>query len=408
MWLEYLRMAKRALLAHRFRSSLTVTSITIGAFAIVLMTSLAQSGLSSLMGSMEELGGARVIMIGSHRPERAERKRESYTQGITAEDREYLLSKLPHIVQSTLFSALDRKDVVGDSGVVARTDFVAASADYLEAFNLHIGKGRMFTDEEAQRHARVCVVGYKVAKHLWDGDAVGRSLNIAGLRCKVVGQLANEDHWGVDFDFDWLDHVVLPRETVADVELPAMVAETTLVLKTDDLHNNDIVKRIINAVLMDRHHGVDDFMIWDFNRLLDKFRTMFAIMEAMVGFIAGIALLVGGIGVMNMMLVSVSERVREIGIRKAIGASPYDIGAQFICEAVLLSTVGGAIGVGSGIGMAFGASALIHHFNDSWISVISIPAVTLALIVSISVGVIFGFFPARRAGRLDAILAIRS
>jgi putative ABC transport system permease protein len=111
---------------------------------------------------------------------------------------------------------------------------------------------------------------------------------------------------------------------------------------------------------------------------------------------------------MNMMLVSVSERVREIGIRKAIGASPYDIGAQFICEAVLLSTAGGAIGVGSGIGMAVGASTLIHHFNSSWISVISVPAVSIALVVSISVGVLFGFFPARRAGRLDAILAIRS
>jgi putative ABC transport system permease protein len=126
-----------------------------------------------------------------------------------------------------------------------------------------------------------------------------------------------------------------------------------------------------------------------------------------VGFIAGIALVVGGVGVMNMMLVSVSERVREIGIRKAIGASPVDIGRQFLLEAMVLSGVGGGIGVGAGIVCAIGASALIRHFKPTWVTVLPPGAIAAALFVSLGVGLLFGYFPARRAAKLEAINAMR-
>ena len=401
-------MAKKALLAHRFRSTLTVSSITIGAFAIVLMTSLAQSGLISLMHGVEEIGGSRILMVGAHKPERAENKLVSYTRGLTVEDRDFLLTKLPYITQSSMYAAIGRKDVVGDTGVTARTDFVAATSDYLQGLNLTLDKGRMFTEEEEHKHAHLCVVAYKVAQKLFDGDAVGHNLTIAGVRCKVIGQLANRDRWGEDEGFDWLDHVVVPRLTAVEVQKKEIESADVLLFKTDTPLHNDVVKRILNALLDDRHNGVDDFQIFDFDKLLAKFRTTFVIMEVIVGLIAGIALFVGGIGVMNMMLVSVSERVREIGIRKALGASPRDIGAQFIVEAVVLSATGGALGVSTGVGMAIAASAVIHHFNDSWKGVVSTPAAIVALSVSIGVGLIFGYFPARRAGRLDAILAIRS
>jgi putative ABC transport system permease protein len=372
------------------------------------MSSLAQSGLTSLMQGVEALGGARILMIGAHKPERAKDKLASYTKGLTLEDRDLLLSKVPYIGSSSIYSAIGRKDVVGDTGVIARTDFVAASSDYLETFSLQIEKGRMFSAEEEHRHDHVCVVGFKVAKDLFDGDAVGHSLTIANERCKIVGQLTNNDFMGENWGFDWLDHVVLPRETALDVQHDEVMGESVFIFKTDAPAHNEIAKRIANALLEERHHGVDDYQIWDFNKLLAKFKTTFAIMEVLVGFIAGIALFVGGVGVMNMMLVSVSERVREIGIRKALGASPRDIGAQFLVEAVLLSSSGGLIGVTSGIAATVGASALIHHFKASWIGELSVPAVTVALGVSIAVGVVFGYFPARRAGRLDAILAIRT
>jgi putative ABC transport system permease protein len=135
---------------------------------------------------------------------------------------------------------------------------------------------------------------------------------------------------------------------------------------------------------------------------------VFSIMRGIVGFIAGIALLVGGVGVMNMMLVSVSERVREIGIRKAIGASPRDITMQFLFEAMVLSGAGGFVGIAGGVLMAMATVPLIQHFKPGWVGVIDHRATTVAFVVSLAIGLIFGFFPARRAAKLDAILAIRT
>jgi putative ABC transport system permease protein len=226
------------------------------------------------------------------------------------------------------------------------------------------------------------------------------------VRCHVIGQLAEQERWGIDYGFDWLNVAVLPFETLSDVD-PPVKQQAELLFKTADARDNDIVKRVINALLVERHHGVDDFEIIDFRRFMDKFHQTFAVMEMIVGFIAGIALLVGGVGVMNMMLVSVSERVREIGIRKALGASPRDIGRQFLVEAGLLSCVGGVLGVLLGIGGALAGSAVIKGFKPTWVTAVSEPAVIAALTVALGVGIVFGYFPARRAGRLNAVTAMQ-
>jgi len=411
MWLEYLRIARKVLWAHRFRSLLTVLSVTFGAFSIVLMSSLAESGLNTLAKGLEDLGGARLVDVGANKPERAENKMVSYSRGITVEDREVLFQAVPFVVERSMFSELWRRDVAGDSGVFTRTDVVAADGGFLDLFRMRLARGRGFTEEENKGHAKVCIVGHKLAQKLWGTeqgtpDALGRWLTVGGLRCQVIGQLADQDRWGINFGFDWLDVLVVPLQTYAGYD-PEVQKQVEILFKTDDAAHNEPVKRIINALLVSRHHDVDDFKIFDFANFMDKFHQMFAIMEVIVGFIAGIALLVGGVGVMNMMLVSVSERVREIGIRKAIGASPFDIGAQFLCEAIVLSGSGGAIGVSTGVLAAILTGILIKSARPMWVSVIATNAVVTALVVSILVGLIFGFFPARRAGKLDAITAIR-
>ncbi len=418
MWLEYIRIARRVLWAHRFRSALTVLSVTFGAFSIVLMSSLAESGLSTLAAGIEDLGGARLIDVAVKNPERAELKRASYTRGMTPADREVLFASLPHVVERSMFSSLWRRDVEADSGEVGRTTLVAGDGGFLDLFRMRLAKGRGFTDEENRQHAKLCVVGHKTAEKLWAGaspasdggggeaSAIGKWLTIDGLRCHVIGQLADQDRWGINFGFEWLDVVVVPIDTLGDVDETATKG-AELLFKTDDRRANEVVKRILNAQLVERHHGVDDFEIFDFGNFMDKFHQVFSIMNVIVGFIAGIALLVGGVGVMNMMLVSVSERVREIGIRKALGASPRDIAAQFLCEAIVLSGAGGAIGVGGGVALAVIAGIVLKHFKPMWVPVVSHPAVIAALSVSIGVGLVFGLFPARRAARLDAITAIR-
>lgn len=402
---EYLRIAAKALVAHKMRSGLTVLSITVGAFSIVLMSSLAQSGLATLARTVEELGGARIVLVASKEPERLHKKASSNLTGITRADRDLLRRVLPHVEEQAVFSSMDRKDVRNDAGQVVRADLVAADGDFFRTLRVPLGRGRFFTEQENRRHARVCVVTHELAEKLWDGDAVGRWASVGGTRCQVVGQVAKFERFGMNFGFEWERFVALPLETVGETEPGAEAG--LLYLRTDSPASNDIVKRVANAILTERHHGVDDFQLWDFSKVMEQFYGIFAVMKAIVGLIAGIALLVGGVGVMNMMLVSVSERVREIGIRKALGASPRNIAGQFLCEAALLTTFGGAIGIGGGVAVAVLVNLGIHRLKPTWESAISTEAVLLALVVSVGVGLVFGFLPARRAGRLEAMEAIR-
>lgn len=406
IFLEYIRIAAQVLWAHAFRSFLTVLSITIGAFSIVLMSSLAESGLATLAKGIEDLGGARLIDIVAKKPERAEHKRVSYTRGLTLADRDLLFSSLPHLEGRSMFATLGLRNAESDVGERSRTSLVAGDAGFIDLFRMHVARGRGFSEEENRAHAKVCVVGHKLAEKLWHGEPLGRWLTVSGIRCHVIGHFVDEDRWGINFGFDWRDLVVVPFET-AEEAIPEAEGMAQLLMKTDRASSNEIVKRIANALLINRHHGVDDFEIIDFRRFMDKFNSFFAIMQTIVGFIAGIALLVGGIGVMNMMLVSVSERVREIGVRKAIGATPRQIETQFLLEAVFLSGLGGAVGTFSGMGAALGASAFIRHYKSMWVGTIAQDAVLAALAVALGIGLLFGFFPARRAARLDAIEAIR-
>ncbi|MDB4968773.1 MAG: Macrolide-specific ABC-type efflux carrier [Myxococcales bacterium] len=407
MWLEYFKIARKVLVAHKFRSLLTVLSITIGAFSIVLMSSLAQSGMATLSADIEELGGGRLLYIWPKPSEREEAKRVSYSRGLTKDDRDALLERLPHVVDRTMFTTLNGRDVLLDDGKLIQTDIVGGDGDFFSALHMQAVRGRFFTDEENRRHAKVCVVGAHFADEAWGGDAVGHTIAIGGLRCKVIGQLSAKEYFGMNYPFDWLRLVVTPLETVGEVDPDEAKARLTLQMKLDDIQSQGIVKRISNALLLERHNGQDDFQLFDFSGVMKKFESLLALMGVVVGFIAGIALLVGGMGVMNMMLVSVSERVREIGIRKALGASPKDIRSQFLLESIVLSGTGGLIGVVTGLGLSQLAALVVRHFKPSWLNVVSHGAVFAALGVSVGIGVLFGYFPARRAARMDAILAIR-
>jgi putative ABC transport system permease protein len=407
MWLEYIRIGLKVLAAHKFRSFLTVLSITIGAFSIVVMSSMAESGLATLARGIEDLGGGRLIDVAGKVPERAEDKRASYAGGLTTADRDRIFEALPHVVEKSLWAPLGRKDLVSDTGLLARADVIAADSGFLSVMKMELARGRNFSEEENRAHARVCVIGDRTAVRLWGDASLGRWLSTDGIRCRVVGVLSAKDRFGVNFGFDWKELVVAPYETLKDVDPRARLAADLLV-KTDDQSANEVVKRVMNAVLVERHHGVDDYEIFDLSRFMDKFHQVVSIMEAIVGFIAGIALFVGGVGVMNMMLVSVNERVREIGIRKALGASPRDIAAQFLWEAAVLSGTGGVIGVVGGIAGALLSAWIIHQYIPSWVGIVARSAVIIALSTSLCIGVVFGFFPARRAARLDAINAIRT
>ncbi|HEY3355039.1 MAG TPA: ABC transporter permease [Polyangia bacterium] len=409
MWLEYLRIALGVLRSHKSRSALTVLSITIGAFSIVLMTSLADSGLKTLWQGIEEIGGARLIGIWRKQPDAMESKQLSYGRGLTRFDVE-ALGDIPHLGEITQMVALRGKGMQTDTGAQGAGDIVGADQRFLGFFHYRIAQGRRLDRDDVQNHTRVAVIGDDLADKLFGKgeQVIGRTVTIFGMHYRIVGRLAKLDRWGVGFGWKWDEILAVPIETLVDHARKEAEARRQVWMLTTDPTHNEIVKRIMNARLMDRHHGVDDFAIFDFEKRIAGFLQIFLIMKVIVGLLASIALLVGGVGIMNIMLVSVSERVREIGIRKALGASPSDIGRQFLVEAILLSTIGGAVGVGAGIGSALGACALIRHFKPTWVTAVSQPAVVAAVVVALLIGLVFGYFPARRASRLDPVQAIRA
>ncbi len=402
---ENLRLAAGALAAARGRSALTVLSITIGAFAIVVMSSLAESGLATISRGIEELGGARIVLVAPKKPERGEAKRDAYAPGLSLTDRERIFRDLPHVEALSMFSTLGKKDVLAESGQRATSGIVAADARFFDAFHMNVARGRAFTEEENRGQAAVCVVGHKLVEKL-GVDPLGHFLSAGPLRCRVIGVLANNERFGVGFGFDWVDLVIAPSETMANLD-PSVHTSAVVLVRTDSPASNDAVKRLVNARLVARHPGLDDFTLYDFSGVMKKFGVIFATMEIIVALLAGIALLIGGVGVMNMMLVAVSERVKEIGIRKALGARPREIGLQFLTEAVLLAILGGGTGVVGGLGVAALASLLIGRFLTTWQRSLAPGPTAAALVISIGIGILFGWLPAKQAARLDPITAMR-
>jgi putative ABC transport system permease protein len=409
VWLEYLRIAVAVLRAHKARSLLTVVSITIGAFSIVLMTSLADSGLKTLFVGIEELGGSRLLSVWRKAPDAMEARQLSYTRGLTRQD-VAALRDIPHLRDITQLVTLRNKVLQTDSGAQLGGDVIAADGRFFSFFHYRVGQGRLFDAHDLAEHARVCVIGDVLADKLFgQGEQViGRSVSALGARCKIIGRLAKVDRWGIRFGWQWDELLAIPLETLTDFMQRDLDSGRQLFLQTDDPSHNDVVKRIMNARLMERHHDVDDFAIFDLEKRLQGFFQLFLIMKVIVALISAITMIVGGVGIMNIMLVSVAERVREIGIRKALGASPKDIGRQFLVEAALLSLAGGLIGILTGMGAAVAGSRLIAHFKPSWVTSISQPAVIASLTVAVLVGAVFGYFPARRAGRMDPVQAIRT
>jgi putative ABC transport system permease protein len=406
MLIQGFKIAWRSLSSRKGRSLLTLSTVGIGCFAIVLAASLAASGLESLKQSIEELGGARLIIIEPKLAETAEKKRAQSDAEIDEEDRNAIAEGMPHLETLTHYAGLDEQDVLSDVGRSGRADFVAADESFFDLFRMRVAAGRPLSGEDIRGATQNCVVGPKVADAVWSDSPLGHKLVIGKVHCRVVGVFADNNRWGTNFGFDWNNVVVVPFRT-AVLRLPNVRSSAGIALRTDSRFANDVVKRMVNARLDRSHAGVDDFAIYDLAQVMDRFQTTFELLELLVALFSGIALVIGGVGIMNMMLVSVSERVREIGIRKALGATPANLSQQFLLESGLLSTAGGALGVTLGLAAVFAAGHVIRSSLSGWLSVYSLPAVALALAASALTGIAFGWLPARQAARLDPVEAIR-
>jgi putative ABC transport system permease protein len=285
--------------------------------------------------------------------------------------------------------------------------------DYLTVRNWSVRAGGFFTERDITSAAKVCVIGHTTAHKLFQTvNPLNATIRIRNTPFRVMGVLERKGANIVGEDQD--DVVLLPYSTVRkrlqgsnfDDVHAILVSAATMDLMTD-------AAREIDQLLMERHRVVPgerkDFVVQNTTEIANVFGTIAATLTLMLAAIAGISLLVGGVGIMNIMLVSVTERTREIGIRMAVGARSRDILRQFLVEAVLLSSVGGVVGIILGVAASTGVTMLINSVTSGtkWPIVVSLPAAGIAIVFAALVGIFFGYYPARRASRMDPIDALR-
>ena len=395
-FLESLRIALRTLGANRVRSALTMLGVIVGVAAVILLVSIGTGVKTVVTGQLEGLGSNLIFAIpqniGQLRGGSRGASPFAVRKSLTNEDAERLTSRLGSsaIVVPVLSANVSMK--AGNR--TWRANMAAGNALGTQVFNATIQSGRHYTNSEWLSSARVVALGSDVSEALFPGrDPVGRQVEIEGQRFTVVGYYQPK---GGSFAGSEDNQIYMPSTTAQ--RLLGTKKLSQIVIKAIDPAEVELVKVRTEQALRPKFGS--DFTVLTQEQTLGILSTLLGTLTAMLAGIAGISLLVGGIGIMNIMLVSVSERTREIGIRKAVGARTYDILSQFVIEAMVLSALGGVVGIALGLTVAWALRP--------WVPVeLTVGTIALAFAFSAGVGVFFGVYPAVKASRLDPIEALR-
>ena len=399
MVFETVKLAFQAILRNALRSFLTVLGIVIGVGAVIAMVTIGNGTAAKVSADLSKLGtNLLFVRPGQFGPGRA----TSDAKNFTARDVEALREQL-HGVRAVAPIAQTTATVI--AGSESRKTTVAGTDNaYLTTQNWVLSEGRTFFDGEVRSGRAACILGETVRDELFgSADALGRNIRVKNVSCEVIGILApkGQSSFGTDQD----DIVLMPLRAVQR-RLIGNSDVGRINISAEDGVETAKVQTDIERLLRERRNITsakdDDFSVRDMKQILEAQTGTAKVLTGLLGAVAGVSLLVGGIGIMNIMLVSVTERTREIGIRLAIGAQESQVLMQFLVEAVVLSLLGGLIGILLGLGLAGLASAAMRlPFTIDFL------IVTVAFLFSAAVGVVFGYFPARHAARLDPIEALR-
>ena len=402
-WAESLSMATRALAANRLRSVLTMLGIIIGNASVIAMIGIGQGARQLAADEFESLGPNVLFIVPGNRQTR--RVSFDAPRNLVLADAEAIAEQIPTIEE--VAPQISTRDIVSYQGNNSSSQVLGVTPTYLTVRSFDVAQGRFISDLDLKRSERIAALGSDLATKLFKTEnPIGKTLRIKGVSFQVVGVMQPKGAFlGTNQD----DAVFLPLTTVANrIQGRTSPFGTELsfisVSAIDDSSIRAAEFQITNLLRL-RHKiiGEDDFEVSSQKDVLQIVGTVTGALTILLAAIAAISLLVGGIGIMNIMLVSVSERTQEIGLRKAIGANQRDILSQFLIEAVILSAVGGAMGTGLGVGTVLLAGA-VTPLKAS----ISLSSIALAGGVSGGIGLFFGVVPAQQASKLDPIVALRS
>ena len=399
------RIALRALARNKMRSFLTALGIIIGVGAVIAMVSLGEGAKKGVEERFNSMGTNLLFVSPGSRNSHGVRSGGGGWQSLKPEDAAAIEAQCD-AVKFTSSSTNTRAQVVYVNKNW-NTSIQGTGARYPEVRNWEIESGTFFDEAHVKTAAKVCVLGSEVKKSLFeDEDAVGKVIRVKQIPFRVLGVLKSKGESGGWFNRD--DMIAAPYTTVMK-RLQGVEYISSIDIQAISMAQTVEAKRQIEELLRIRHKiapgAEDDFQVRNMSEIAEGAAQSTQILGILLGSIASISLLVGGIGIMNIMLVSVTERIREIGIRMAVGAREKDILLQFLTEAVVLSVLGGALGVAFGIGSSK-LMKFIPIFAE-WKTIVSPGAIVLAFVFSASVGIFFGFYPARKASKLDPIEALR-
>lgn len=404
---ENIRVAIAGLTSNKLRAALTMLGITIGVASVILLISLGQAVQGYILGQFNDIGTDLVFAFGTMdnfgNPEPlTESEYRALTDPYRVPDAEYAMPtfELQSFDVSVRFDEFE-----------ATPSILGTTPLYGQVLSRTVIDGRMFDDDEVTSGARVAVIGLKVVEALFtDSYPIGQDILINGVRFEVIGIW--EEKGGGGFGNDQDDLIVVPI-TAAQERLSGERTVsgdrpyTSIIFKSKDSSRVDILVEQVRQTLREERgitfRDEDNFEVATMGDLLDSLSSVTGLLTMFLGIIAGISLLVGGIGIMNIMLVTVTERTREIGLRKAIGAPHAAILLQFLTEAAVMALVGGAIGVG----LAWGGTGLISLLVPDLTAIVQVSSVAFATFISLGIGIFFGIYPASRAAALNPIDALR-
>ena len=404
--LSSLLEALESLTSNKVRTALTMLGIIIGVGAVIAMLAIGNGTEQAIVGEIEGIGTNLLFVMTNY---------EDVTnpEPLTIRDAEAIADPLFAPSVAAAAPVIQGQVELTNAGNVKNAGFVGVTVEYSDVQTIELSEGEFFTSSQISGLASAAILGTNVAEDLFgrsDG-LVGETVRVAGQPFRVVGILKKEGGSGFGSSPD--DQILIPLTTAQIRLMPRSVKNQVdmIYVSAIDADSVKIAEEEVSIILRDRHNiklGENDFNILSQEVFLDMASTITGVFTVFLGGVAGISLLVGGIGIMNIMLVSVTERTKEIGLRKAVGAKKKDILTQFLIESSLLSVIGGIIGIILGWLLSLGIGRIAAASDFMLNPAITLNSVLLATLFSAAVGLFFGIYPANRASQLEPIEALRS